>query len=688
MQIDALHLAYIDPGSGFVVGSSLGLIIAALVSCAGILLVFFRRHWRKLLLLLIVVLAGLGVFMAVNSLTSDQAGSLSGRRIVLLGLDGLSPEIIEPMLERGELPNMARLRDAGTYSRLKTTNPAQSPVAWAGFATGQNPGKHGVFDFILRDPQTYLPSISLTRHDGDEVLPARKGKALWNHTSERGIETVIIQCPVTFPPEDVHGRMLSGMGVPDLRGTQGTFAFYTTESTGRGRDTGGEVFGVKREQELTLELPGPIKAGLRGSHETVTASFRVTLHADRVGIKLGAQSTELAVGEWSDWLPVTFKMGPLKKMHGIVRFHLSELEPHLKLYASPVCIDPARPAYPISSPGSYAAELAERLGPFNTRGMPFDTWAVNEGRLDEKALLAQVDDIVAHKMELLRYEMDRFEEGVFFFYFEDSDILQHMFWRHVDERHPLHGEAVPEYASVVRDMYLRMDRIVGEILDGVDEGDAVLVFSDHGFTTFRRAAHINSWLVRNGYMKLAQGKTVGGDLLQDVDWSRTKAYAVGFGGIYINQAGREAQGVVAPGAETEALKREVREKLVAWSDDATGTPVADTVYTREEIFWGAETGNAPDLYIGFADGYRASWQTAIGGAPRGLIEDNLKKWSGDHLVDPKLIPGVLFANFAIAGAEPSIYDLCPTVLTLCGFDGEEIAAMDLDGKSLIESPAP
>lgn len=230
-----------------------------------------------------------------------------------------------------------------------------------------------------------------------------------------------------------------------------------------------------------------------------------------------------------------------------------------------------------------------------------------------------------------------------------------------------------------------MDGILGGVMASLEEEDVIIVMSDHGFDTFRRSAHINSWLMSNGYLALKDANaTSGRELLIDVDWSGTKAYAIGFGAIYINQKGRERDGIVNPGAETESLKNEISGKMKAWTDVKYGKPVANRVYSREEIFWGPYERDGPDLYVGFNIGYRTSWQTALGAVPGVLIEDNLKKWSGSHLFDPNLIPGIILSNRKIEKENPSILDIAPTILYSVGFSREDLEKLDLDGSPLFD----
>src|SRR5687768_1217564 len=139
-------------------------------------------------------------------------------------------------MARGALPHLARLREQGGFATVSTTYPAQTPVAWSTFATGTNPGGHGIFDFIRRNPQTYSPDLALNRYEQKnafvppKAVNLRRGTPLWTHLSAASVASSVIRCPCTYPPDDVRGRMLSGMGVPDLRGGLGTGSFYTTSA--------------------------------------------------------------------------------------------------------------------------------------------------------------------------------------------------------------------------------------------------------------------------------------------------------------------------------------------------------------------------------------------------------------------------------------------------------------------------
>src|SRR5262249_14310178 len=239
-------------------------------------------------------------------------------------------------------------------------------------------------------------------------------------------------------------------------------------------------------------------------------------------------------------------------------------------------------------------------------------------------------------------------------------------------------------------VYMRADSLVGTLLARCKDGrTTLLVVSDHGFSTFRKAVNINTWLVRNGYMSLSKLDPVRDRSLEDlfgrgtfwpnVDWTRTRAYALALGQIYVNLKGREGQGVVAPGAQYEALREELARKFEALGDAERGAAVVRRVYRREEIFRGPYFAEAPDLVVGFERGYRVSWQTSLGGIPPDVIEPNERRWSADHCsVDPDLVPGVFFSSRPIASPDARIIDLAPTVLARLGIP----APADMDGRDL------
>lgn len=613
-------------------------------------------------------------------------------KVVVIGLDGLEPTIVDSMLRSGELPHLARLRAMGGYSRVRTTFPAQTPVAWSTFATGTNPGAHGIFDFIRRDPATYLPDLALNRYEQKNAfLPPkavnlRRGVPLWDHLAGAGIPATVIRCPCTYPPDPVRGRMLSGMGVPDLRGGLGTSTFYTTEAGATAGESETLVpLPANEGGRLTTHLFGPRhpKHGTEVRAEIViephTAARKVVVHSEGTPRRL-----EVREGEWSDWLRVKFKLGLLQSTSGVVRFHLVRVEPELELYASPVNFDPDLPVFPISSPWEYAGELAREVGTFHTTGMVEDHTGLNNGRLSEEAYLAQCDQVLREREGMMLYELERFDRGFFFCLFDTPDRVQHMFWRFREAAHPANGASGVRTGMerVVEEHYRRCDAIVGRALEYADDRTLFVALSDHGFNSFQRGVHLNSWLRDQGLLTLRDGVAPGeeaGELLRRVDWSRTKAYALGLSGIYLNLRGREAEGIVAR-EDATALGAEIARGLGGLVDPERGRTAVESVSQRDEVYRGPFAAESPDLVVNCASGYRISWTTALGGVPAERFEDNRKRWSGDHIVHPDLVPGALFMNRQFRGGAARLVDLAPTVLAALGIP----RGPAMEGNSLLE----
>ncbi len=620
-----------------------------------------------------------------------EAPSSPVTRAVLLGMDGLDAHVTERMLAAGQLPNFERLKVTGGYRRLTTSNPPQSPVAWSSLATGSNPGNHGIFDFIHRNPKNYLPDLAILQIKasalslgGSTFAPVRKGTPFWALTNAADIPTTIVRWPITFPPQGTATRLLAGLGVPDLQGNLGNYTFYTSD----GEALKGE--GKEKVQLVAVQnggaqarIVGPTVATLKGK-KNAEVPLQIDLNGQQGGVTItvGEQKVHMAEGRWSDWVRLRFNVGMMRHVQGMTRFYLVSAKPHLRLYMTPVHIDPSEPAFPISHPESYAKELAEAIGTYHTLGMPEDTKGLSEHRFDEEAFLALCDQVMREREAMLWHELDRLDRGILAFVFDTTDRIQHMFWRFEDKSHPAYDPELSErFGSIVEDYYKRMDAILGKVLERMDDSTLLIVFSDHGFNSFRRAVHLNSWLSQNGWMTLKPAEPDAdpdGPLFSRVDWSGTRAYALGFNSIYLNLQGREGQGIVPPG-EAEALREKLAQQLVELRDPSTGETVVRRVYTNEELYRGPYAAEGPDLVVGFKPGYRVSWQTAIGGTPEGLFIDNKKKWSGDHLIDPTYVPGILFMNRPVGADRPRLIDLAPTVLAAFGLSKPR----EMEGISLL-----
>lgn len=670
--------AYIGPGAGFAVAGSFLAIFGAVLSALSMLLLWPLRRLVRL------------VFRRRPS------GKARFKRVVILGLDGLDHGLTEKLLDEGKLPNMAALREQGDFKALASTLPPISPVAWSSFQTGVNPGKHNIFDFLTPDEQTYQPKLSsveirsTTRRVGwgpfgwtrsrADVRMLRKSRPFWGVLSDYGIFNCILRVPVTFPPEKLRGVQLSAMCVPDLRGTQGTFSHYTTRADDGTEKTGGEVHHVNRSGDsIACELVGPPHPS-NPNAGPLKVPFTVTCEKGGGGeLKIGGERYPLVLGEHTDWIQVTFRAGLGVKVRGACRFLLLSTAPEFELYVTPVNIDPEEPAMPIGYPLVYPIYLAKRQGPYATQGLAEDTWGLSEQVLEDVHFIRQCVDIEGERESMFFDALEKVPSGLCVCVFDGTDRMQHMFWRYLDTEHPARPADVPApMHTVIEDMYARMDNVVGRTMAQCQGDDTLLmVVSDHGFNTFRRGIDLNRWLEENGYLVVDDDRRTE-EHLAGIDWSRTRAFAVGLAGIFINLEGKFSQGIVKPGEEATQLCEEIAKRLGALVDRKSGSEAVKRVYQAARAYRGPYKNHAPDLIVGYASGYRVSWDTAVGRTSREIFHDNRKAWSGDHCVDPSVVPGVLFCNRRIESEHPRLLDLGATVLESFGVPAPDY----MDGRAL------
>ena len=675
-------VAYIGPGAGFAFLSSFLILFLAIL-----LAIFSFLSWPFRLL-----------FRLLKGQRPYRHSRI--RRAVVIGLDGLEPSLAERYMDEGLMPNLAKLRKTGSYARLQTTTPAISPVAWSSFMTGSNPAKHNIFDFLSRDPKTYLPDLSSARIGkpgrvlslGKYNIPLakpsirglRKSIPFWKILGERGIFSTVLRVPITFPPEKFAGHLLSGMCAPDLKGSQGTFSFYTSDPDKvRRRESGLAIPVAVAGDLITTTISGPENTLLKKPEE-IRLPMKIRLAKDRQSavVQVSGQKILLKPKMFSPWVRLTFKPGLGMKIKAICKFYISRLEPHFEMYLTPLNIDPERPALPISHPTIYSVYLAKLLGPFITLGEANDTWALNEGALSEEAFLDLTYANHAEWESMLFNALKKAKRGLVVCVFETTDSILHMFYRYLDKGHPaLRPGQDGLSAEVIRDLFRRMDGLVGRVAAKLGPRDLLVVMSDHGFKPFRRGVNLNSWLYRNGYLALKDGRLQSEEWFKDVDWTKTKAYALGLGGLYVNMRDRESQGVVAAGEETRRLKDELIRGLQGLRDESKAETAITRVYDRDGLPAGPYQENSPDLIIGYNIGYRASWDSVTGKVSDIVFEDNIKAWSGDHCIDPVHVPGVFFSNFKIKTQTPSIMDVAPTVLSLFGL----AVPGHMDGRPLVEA---
>ncbi len=675
--------AYVGPGAGFAFAGSFLFIFAAFFLAFFNFLTFPIRAFLKFLKRLEILKYA------------------KFKRTIIIGFDGMDYHMMKRFVKEGkQFPNFEKLEKKGTFAPLLSSEPPISPVAWSTFSTGCNPGKHNIFDFLTTDRSNYMPKLS-----GSDILPPkrvlklgklnipiskpkielkRKSKSFWKIVSSKGIFSAVLRVPFTFPPEKFYGVMLSGLGTPDLRGTQGSFSFYTDGEKEDFDISEGVYERLEKVSDNVYEgkIKGPVNPFVKGN---IPLETKFKLEVDRENqtafVEIKKERYKLEMGKISDWIKLEFKAG-LIKIAGIAQWVLEEArEGHpVKLYLSPINIDPESPSMPISHPKIFSVYLSKLLGSYATLGMAEDTWALNELILSEEAFIQQVYNTQKEREKVFFDTFKKYKSGLMVQVFEATDRIQHMFWRYLkDSGSPAKRlSKKKEVIDAIYYVYKAMDDFLGKLLPKLGEEDLLIIVSDHGFNAFNRGFHLNSWLHKEGYLVLNDGKKTSDKWYADVDWSKSKAYGQGLNGIFLNLKGREKFGIVTPGKKSEQIKEEIKKKLSDVTDDKGGKPVMKAVYKREELYKGPYTQNAPDIVVGYNLGYRVSWESAVNYVGEELFSDNIRMWSGDHAFTRQQVPGIFYSNRKIKEKQPSLMDISPTVLSAFGI--KPLAF--IDGKDL------
>ncbi len=677
-MIGTLPLAYIGPGAGIAMAGSALVMLGTFLLAFGIVAIWPLK--------------------AAAKLVRRRPGRALAKRVIVIGFDGMDPRLAQRLMDEGRMPHLRKLAQEGCFSPLETACPSISPVAWSSYATGVDASRHNIYDFLTRDPCNYMPTLSSSSvHNlprsinlGFARIPwgtkpawssLQKSQPFWKLLGARHVWSSIIRVPITFPPQPFkNGTLLSGMCVPDIQGTQGSFAFYSTRTRPAGARIGGQQFQVRLNRgAIESNLVGP--PGPDG--HAMRCPFRVELDraASKATIRVGTTAVSVGPNEYTPWIVV-----PFGKVSGIARMYLQTwTDQDVEIYVTPIQINPDAPVMPISHPFVYAVYLAKSQGLYGTLGLAEDTWALNERVIDEDAFLKQAwlyfDERKRHLWDVL----EKTKRGFVTVVFDTSDRISHMFWRFGEPNHPANraiGVDVDKYKDVIPSTYARMDELIGELRQKIgDDPDTVLmVISDHGFTSFRRGVNLNAWLRDEGYLVLKDGADVSGDWFAKVDWTKTRAFTLGLTGLFINRKGREAHGIVEKGPPLAALCRELKTKLEALRDPLDGKPVIKEAFLTREIHSGAYADAAPELLIGYHEGFRHSWECATGAVTKDVFSDNARSWSGDHCVDPRLVPGVFWSDRKIQTMRPALIDMAPTVLQLFGLERPSY----MQGHSLFE----
>lgn len=581
----------------------------------------------------------LGYFLAAVALISlplrlllrrrKKRGPARLKRLVVVGLDGLEPELTERWMEEGKLPNLTALAERGTYRRVATTCPPLSPVAWATFSTGVNPGKHGVYDFVKREAN-YQPSLAFSTVDkvkarwGPFRLPwtstrarsLRKSKSFWTILGEHGVFSHILRVPVTWPPEPFDGLLLSAMGAPDLLGTQGTYTLFGLEAPGT--LTHGEFVQLESKTEEFLgQISGP---------DGVKLPFRYA----EGKLKLSGQTLELSDQEYTPWIELGFG-----RITGLAKFLKVD---NTSFYMTAIQVNPEKPATQLSFPKTFVVALAKLLGRFATCGLAEDMGARDDRVLSLEAFLKQSYEIHEERERQFFHSLKRSREGLCAVVFDGTDRIQHM------TRDP----------EQLQELYQRMDALVGQTVEQLGPGDELMVLSDHGFKPLERLVDLNAWLRDKGYL----ATTPSGE----IDWTQTRAYTLGLAGLSLNLKGREREGTVEP-SEAEHLRGQLAAELEGLLDGEVSAILK--VHQARECYQGPYVEQAPDLVVGYRPGYGVNKDAARGKVGEVVILENERPWVADHCFEPDQVPGVLFSTIPLREG-PALKDLAPTILQLFG----------------------
>lgn len=633
------YMGYIDPGTGYVFSSIVPVILGFLATFAVTIMAFFTKRKNLIVLIIIIALIATMILMFNKKTNSNKVKS----RTVVLGIDGMDPNILSQAIDKNLMPNFKKLKETGYYSELQTTIPPQSPVAWASFATGTDPSEHGIYDFIVRDPKNYQLDLVWM----ENIKSAIRGETFWQKAGKNNINTTVLFLPNTFPPSSLYGRMISGMGTPDILGTAGKFSLFTTKELNE--NSRGNQVSLDNTETQMANIPGPRYQAFNEKKATsIPLKIEKNNEKKQLALTIQGQKIILKEGKFSDWIKLEFKIDFFTKINGIAKFYLKQLSPDLEIYLSPINFDPSKPIKDISYPKTYSKDLVKEYGLFYTQGLPHDTWALEEEVFNDRAFLENAELILKERENIYFGELAKQKNGLFFSYFGITDTISHMYWKD------------PE---VIFKFYKKIDDIVGKTLSKLNKEDTLIILSDHGFAGLDWGFNLNSWLRDNGYLVLKGGAETGGTLLDQVDWEKTKAYAIGYNGVYLNLKGREERGIVEK-KDSQALEEKLKKDLLQIINPNNDLKVIKNVYTKEELKIKSDDANSPDLFIGYYKGIRSSWDTAVGATPKNIFNKRVDKWSGDHLFDASEVPGVLLSNKDLKLKNPQITQIMPLVLKL------------------------
>lgn len=649
--------SYIDPGSqGIIIGSIWSTILSFFSFFGALIMLYFftplkkairkKKYEKRITFLLITLFIILVTLLFRQIFYEDNMKQKSHEKVIMIGIDGMDPRLTEKLIDMGKMPNLKKIIEGGSFYDLQTSNPAQTPVAWTTISTGVDPGKHNIFEFIRMNKDTKMPLLGLHENipsiSGTKYISLKRADSIWDLTSLSNIPTTVLKYPVTFPPEKINGEMISGLGVPDVKGFETGYTLYTQDEGNIEKKNSNRIVHIPKQNSFETLIYGP-KQNKNNIIIDITKVIQIEKHEDDVKLIIDDDIFELEVGKWSSYIQIQFDVGIFKKVDAMFKVNLISINP-LNLYMTSMQLNPNNPFFDISYPKSYSKKLAESIGLFHTIGFSEETNGYVEGIFDEVTMYEQLKELEQERTNLFLYEFENFinkKKGLFIHIFESSDRLQHLFWDE-SQVHPY----ILEY-------YEEKDKLFGEVLQKIDDDTLLLIVSDHGFTTFKRAVNLNTWLYNQGYIKL--NKEISSNdpmsLFKEVNWDETKAYFAGFTSIYIID---------------QSIKEKLKKDLINLTDGKN--QVILNVYDKDEIYTRDYYEYLPDLIIGFNKGYRADWISPIGGFSPKAIYPNVNLWKADHIVDPSLVPGIFISNKKVSIQNVSLEDIAPTILNYLGVD--------------------
>lgn len=556
-------------------------------------------------------------------------------RSIILGFDAFDPDIFESLSNENKLPNLTSFFERDGYARFSVTNPPQSEVSWTSIATGLDPSYHGIFDFVHRDPSSYKPYVSLlpTKKTLGGVQFARPFSAvtIFDKAIQAGYSATSLWWPATFPAKlDSPVNTIPGLGTPDIQGKLGVGALYTIEPDAY-QTNKTPVFRLQESKipEYSQTLKGPAKKSGANSSSNLEIPFTIRKTSNETYLlKVNRNVYKLTPGKWSPIIEIKIKAGLFINIYAITRAIVTNTKP-LTVYFLPLQIHPIHPIWPYGKPKSMLKSIWSKTHGFLSLGWPQDTTGLEDNCISDEQFLSLCNDVFQSRATAFLSRLDRFEEGILACVFDSLDRIQHMFLK--------------DYPEIVEDWYIKLDNLAGEVLKKLNtkfnQKYRLIIVSDHGFSRFDYKVHVNQWLYEKGYLQTKTGASTG---FANIDWHNTKAYAIGLNSIYINQAGRERDGIVPPSEKKKLLATLINELEFLKGPD--NQRIFSNIYHNTDIFAGPLSEYGPDLILGYNRGYRASQETGLGNWNSNTIEPNQDHWNADHCIDPSLVPGVIFSS--------------------------------------------